>query len=73
MLWEIVTQEMPIRGALRDVRVPQECPGPIKSLISKCMAREPDMRPTADEVAYPDLTCLEAHFAAAVASRVSSS
>ena len=58
MLWELVTQEMPIRGALRDVRVPEECPSPIKCLISRCMASEPARRPTAHEVReMPILLC----------------
>ena len=26
VLWELVTKEMPRRGFLRDVRVPDECP-----------------------------------------------
>ena len=26
VLWELVTKEIPRRGALRDVRVPEECP-----------------------------------------------
>ena len=26
VLWEIVTREMPMRGRLRDVMVPSECP-----------------------------------------------
>ena len=26
VLWELVTKEMPFRGFLRDVHVPEECP-----------------------------------------------
>lgn len=56
-LWELVTQEMPIRGALRDVRAPEECPAAVKSLINKCMARKPEMRPTAEEVSKSPVCC----------------
>ncbi len=50
ILWELVTQEMPIRGALRPLHVPDECPAAIDTLITDCMAKDPAERPTADEV-----------------------
>ena len=52
LLWELVTQEMPIRGAQRTPKVPEECPPAIKTLIERCMAGEPDARPTAIEVLF---------------------
>ena len=53
VLWEIVTQEMPIREAFRPADSPAECPAPIKDLISRCRAQDPLARPTADEVGLP--------------------
>lgn len=52
VLWEIVTQEMPIREAYqdRDANSPAECPAPIKDLIRRCRATDPMARPSADEV-----------------------
>ena len=41
---------MPIRGALRPLHVPDECPAAIDALIADCMAKDPSARPTADEV-----------------------
>ena len=39
VLWEMCTKEMPIRGALRDVRVPEECPASVQDIIHACMAQ----------------------------------
>ena len=50
VLWEIVTQEIPIREAYRDANSPAECPAPIRDLIKRCRATEPLARPSADEV-----------------------
>ena len=37
VLWEIVTQEMPQRGRLRDPDVPRECPQAVADAIQACM------------------------------------
>ena len=37
VLWEICTGEIPIRGCMRDVRVPEECPQEISDLIHACI------------------------------------
>jgi serine/threonine protein kinase len=37
VLWEFVCQEIPIRGHLRDVKVPDECPANIAHLIESCL------------------------------------
>ncbi|KAK9829478.1 hypothetical protein WJX72_006103 [[Myrmecia] bisecta] len=50
VLWEICTTEIPIRGALRDVRVPEECPASVADIIHACMAQDPAGRPTADQL-----------------------
>ena len=52
VLWELVTQEMPIREAFRsrEAVCPAECPAPIKDLIHRCRDADPMSRPTANEV-----------------------
>jgi len=37
VLWEIVTGEAPIRGRMRDVKVPEECPQVVSDLIKACI------------------------------------
>jgi hypothetical protein len=49
-LWEVVTGDIPVRGYLRDVLVPQECPAEVRQLISDCMETESNLRPTAQEL-----------------------
>lgn len=50
ILWEIATGELPMRGTLRDTRVPEECPQEVAVLIKRCLSAEADERPTASEV-----------------------
>ena len=50
VLYEICTQEKPIRGQLRDIRVPEECPEGIRSLILECLETRPSRRPTAQQI-----------------------
>jgi serine/threonine protein kinase len=50
VLWEICTHEMPVRGRMREIRVPEECPREIFDLINACLAESPDGRPSAKEV-----------------------
>lgn len=47
VLWEICTHEMPIRGQLRDVEVPDEAPTAISQLIDECLQPNPAKRPSA--------------------------
>lgn len=49
-LWEVVTQEVPMRGNLRDPVVPRECPQEIADLMTACRQRDQSKRPTAKEV-----------------------
>ena len=59
VLWEIVTGEAPVRGRMRDVRVPEECPRVVSDLIKACL--DPAihggkvLRPTASQ-AFKTLT-----------------
>lgn len=48
-LWEIVTSQMPIRGAI-NVPSADDCPSGIISLIHDCMKYHPQDRPSAKEV-----------------------
>ena len=41
VLWEICTGEVPVRGRMRDVRVPDECPQRIADLIHTCLWWDP--------------------------------
>ncbi len=47
VLWEIVTGERPVRGQLRDVRVPEECPPEARALMLECLETRPSRRPSA--------------------------
>ena len=50
VLWEIVTGQVPVRGQLRDVQVPGECPDEVRRLILDCLEQNPKRRPTAIEL-----------------------
>ncbi|KAL0053929.1 hypothetical protein WJX82_001314 [Trebouxia sp. C0006] len=50
VLWEIITQEPPRRGHLRDLKVPQECPQEVADLVDACLDQCADSRPTADDI-----------------------
>lgn len=50
ILWEIVTQEQPCGGGLRDCKVPEECPAEIDQLINACLSQDPEDRPTATDI-----------------------
>ena len=46
---QIVTGEAPVRGRMRDVRCPEDCPREVANLIDACMRFDPDSRPSAIE------------------------
>ena len=50
LAWELITRDVPIRGALRNVAVPEECPRNIAGLLAGCMARNVAHRPTIAQV-----------------------
>ena len=50
VLWEICTGETPIRGQLRDIRVPEECPAEVRALILECLETRPGRRPSALQI-----------------------
>lgn len=49
-LWELVCREAPVRGRTHRPKTPQDCPEAIADLISQCMSKNPDHRPSAREV-----------------------
>eukprot|EP00890_Picochlorum_soloecismus_P000733 jgi/Picsp_1/1660/NSC_05134-R1_kinase-like protein len=49
ILWELCTQEIPVRGRMRLVRIPDECPQEVSDLIDQCSDVNPSNRPTAVE------------------------
>lgn len=53
VLWEICTGEIPVRGRMRDVLCPSECPVEVSDLIHACLDgtgdRLPGDRPTASQ------------------------
>ena len=49
-LWEICTRDIPMRGYLRDVHAPAECPADIRLLMAECMNSDPERRPSAEEL-----------------------
>ena len=46
LLWEICTGEIPIRGQLRPLQVPEEAPQDIAALIDDCLQVSAKHRPT---------------------------
>ncbi|KAL6771037.1 hypothetical protein ACKKBF_B33675 [Auxenochlorella protothecoides x Auxenochlorella symbiontica] len=49
VLWELVTSEIPKRGKMRPIRVPEECPEAVVNLMEACWSAEPKSRPRAEE------------------------
>mmetsp|Transcript_3518 Transcript_3518/g.10219 ORF Transcript_3518/g.10219 Transcript_3518/m.10219 type:complete len:508 (+) Transcript_3518:246-1769(+) len=49
-IWEVVTQDVPMRGALRDPVVPTECPQEVADLITACRQRDQHLRPSAKDI-----------------------
>lgn len=50
VLWEICTGEIPERGRLRDIKVPEECPEEVRALVLECLETRPSMRPSALQI-----------------------
>lgn len=49
-----------MRGQLRDVRVPEECPQEVDQLIADCINSDVSQRPTSGEVAARLLDIVQA-------------
>lgn len=50
VLWEICTGEVPVRGDLRPLAAPEDCPQAVVDLYLRCTAEDPLERPTAIEI-----------------------
>ncbi|GAB4820305.1 hypothetical protein N2152v2_007351 [Parachlorella kessleri] len=50
VLWEICTGEVPVRGGMRPLSVPGDCPQPVADLQARCTAEDPGQRPSAAEL-----------------------
>ncbi|DBA87503.1 TPA: protein kinase activity protein [Trebouxia sp. C0004] len=50
LLWEIITSDVPERGRMRPVKVPEECPEVVAQLIGQCLEKEVSARPNARQV-----------------------
>jgi len=63
VLLEIITHEMPMRGAIRMPRVPEECPQGVVDAVEACMQVDPEKRPTARQVHDILLACPPSNWA----------
>ena len=50
VLWEVCTGEAPVRGVMRPLVAPQDCPTEVVELYQRCIAEDPDERPTAEDI-----------------------
>ncbi|KAL4517967.1 hypothetical protein Ndes2526A_g02333 [Nannochloris sp. 'desiccata'] len=51
VLWEVCTGEAPVRGVMRTLDPERDaCPVQVVDLYTRCVAENPDERPTADEI-----------------------
>ena len=50
VLWEIVTGEVPERGRLRDIHVPDECSEDVRAVVLECLETRPSLRPSAQQI-----------------------
>ena len=49
---QLVTGDLPIKGAMRDVMVPDECPASIRALVVDCMSGHAADRPSDTDVRH---------------------
>ncbi len=52
LLWEIITGLRPVRGHMRAIQVPAECPQEAADLMAACCALDPSARPSARELMH---------------------
>lgn len=50
VLWEICTGEVPVRGDMRPLALPEDCPQEVVDLHAACTAEDPADRPTALQI-----------------------
>lgn len=47
---EICTGAVPVRGRMRPLQVPTDCPAEVAQLVEQCMSADPQARPTAQQL-----------------------
>jgi serine/threonine protein kinase len=52
VLWEVCTGEPPVRGNMRPLQCPDDCPAEVIELHRRCLAEDPDERPSAREIVH---------------------
>lgn len=52
VLWELCTRELPVRGQIRDIKVPQEAPQMAVDLVRECLDVDPAKRPTMEQIIH---------------------
>ena len=52
VLWEVCTGDAPVRGGMRALRVPEECPEGVAELCRECTAEVPGQRPAAKDIVH---------------------
>ncbi|KAI7839307.1 hypothetical protein COHA_007005 [Chlorella ohadii] len=50
LLWEICTGSVPVRGRMRPLAVPADCPAEVARLVEECTSPDPLARPTAQQL-----------------------
>ena len=50
VLWELCTGGVPVRGRMRPLQAPQDCPQEVVDLAADCMEADPQARPTAQQL-----------------------
>jgi serine/threonine protein kinase len=50
VIWEVCTGDVPVRGEMRPLVAPHDCPQPLVELYERCIAEHPEQRPTAVEL-----------------------
>ncbi|GAB4815065.1 hypothetical protein N2152v2_002111 [Parachlorella kessleri] len=50
VLWEICTREVPVRGQIREIRVPEEGPQEVQELVVRCLNVDPHSRPGLEDI-----------------------
>ncbi|KAI3430778.1 hypothetical protein D9Q98_009190 [Chlorella vulgaris] len=50
VIWEVCTGDVPVRGEMRPLVAPHDCPQPLVELYERCIAEHPEQRPTAAEL-----------------------
>jgi hypothetical protein len=50
VLWEVCSGEAPVRGGMRVLRAPEDCPADVAELYQRCVSEDPEDRPSAEEL-----------------------